>query len=222
MKIIECDQRSPEWYAARAGIPTASKFATVLVTKGRGKEGESVTRRRYIHQLAGERITGEPAASYDNDDMARGREMEPQAREDYAFIYDAEPEIVGFVTTDDGSAGCSPDSFIGASGALEIKTAAPHVLLEHMFKGDFPPEHRAQCQGVLWVAERDWIDLLIYWPRMKPFIVRAGRDEAYISDLAKAIAAFNDEVAAVVDRYRRFGEPGRLKAQFADSLLMAG
>lgn len=205
MKIIDCQQGTPEWHAARAGIPTASEFSTVLASKGRGKDGESVTRRRYIHKLAGERITGEPAESYTNQFMDRGHVMEPLAREDYAFIKDVEPLLVGFVTTDDGMAGCSPDSLIGDTGALEIKTAAPHILLEHMFKGEFPAEHKAQTQGVLWVAERDWIDLLIYWPKMKPFIVRAQRDEAYIADLAKAVAAFNEEVAAVVDQYQRYG-----------------
>lgn len=205
MRLIDCQQGTPEWHAARAGIPTASEFSTVLVSKGRGKDGESVTRRRYIHKLAGERITGEPADSYTNQFMDRGHVMEPQAREDYAFIKDVDPQLVGFVTTDDGMAGCSPDSLIGEDGALEIKTAAPHILLDHMFKGEFPPEHKAQTQGVLWVCEREWIDLLIYWPKMKPFIVRSRRDEAYIADLAKAVAAFNDEVAAVVDRYQRYG-----------------
>jgi len=205
VRLIDCQQGTPEWHAARAGIPTASEFSTVLVSKGRGKDGESVTRRRYIHKLAGERITGEPADSYTNQFMDRGHVMEPQAREDYAFIKDVDPQLVGFVTTDDGMAGCSPDSLIGEDGALEIKTAAPHILLDHMFKGEFPPEHKAQTQGVLWVCEREWIDLLIYWPKMKPFIVRSRRDEAYIADLAKAVAAFNDEVAAVVDRYQRYG-----------------
>lgn len=204
MKIIDCQQGTPEWHAARAGIPTASEFSTVLAS-GKTKGSESVTRRRYIHKLAGERITGEPAESYSNQFMERGHVMEPQAREDYAFIHDVEPQIVGFVTTDDGTAGCSPDSLIGEVGALEIKSAAPHILLDHMLKGDFPAEHRAQCQGVLWVAERDWIDLVAYWPKMKPFIVRAGRDEAYIADLAKAVAIFNEEVAAVVEQYQRYG-----------------
>jgi hypothetical protein len=40
---------------------------------------------------------------------------------------------------------------------------------------------------------------------MKPLIVRAQRDEAYIADLAKAVATFNEEVAAVVDLYQRYG-----------------
>lgn len=205
MKIIECDQGTPEWRAARAGIPTASEFATVLREKGRTKGSESVTRRAYINKLAGERITGEPATSYENPYMQRGREMEPQARDDYAFIHDVEPALVGFVTLDDGTAGASPDSFLGDAGMLEIKTAEPHILLDHFRRGEFPAEHIPQCQGNLWVCEREWIDILVYWPKMKPFVKRAFRDEAYIKDLAVAVAAFNEEVAAVVDQYQRYG-----------------
>ena len=160
MRIFECDQRSEAWFLARAGIPTSSEFATVLA-KGKGS-AESVTRRRYMLKLAGERFTGEPSESYENQNMIRGREMEPEARDFYAFVHDVEPRLIGFVTTDDGMAGCSPDSFIGDAGMLEIKTSFPHVLIELMLKGGFPPEYRAQCQGALWVAEREWIDLSVY------------------------------------------------------------
>ena len=58
MKIIDCVQGTSEWHAARAGIPTASEFKTVLRERGVSKGSESVTRRAYINKLAGERITG--------------------------------------------------------------------------------------------------------------------------------------------------------------------
>ena len=35
MQIIECEQRTEQWYQARVGMITASKFADVLA-KGRG------------------------------------------------------------------------------------------------------------------------------------------------------------------------------------------
>jgi hypothetical protein len=44
LQIIECEQGAPEWFAARAGIPTASRFATVMAS-GRGG-AESQTRRK--------------------------------------------------------------------------------------------------------------------------------------------------------------------------------
>ena len=54
MRIIDCEQGSPEWFKARAGIPTASEFHTVLA-KGKGG-GESLTRKTYLLKLAGEML----------------------------------------------------------------------------------------------------------------------------------------------------------------------
>lgn len=200
----DIDQGSEAWRLARCGIPTASRFATVLA-KGEGK-----TRKSYMRELAGEIITGLPADNYSNGHMERGHELEPEARELYAFITDAAPEQVGFIRN--GDVGCSPDSLIGNAGMLEIKTKLPALLIECIERGTFPPEHKAQCQGALWVAEREWIDIAVYWPGMPLFTCRAYRDEAYIGALASAVAAFNDELAALVELVRRYGNPAEAVA----------
>lgn len=200
ISIFNCAQGTEEWYLARAGIPTASMFATVMAS-GRGG-GESKTRAKYMRQLAGEIITGKPIEGYSNHHMERGHEMEPEARDLYAFATDTVPEIVGFVRN--GNKGCSPDSLVGANGMLEIKTKLPDLLIECLERDDFPPEHRAQCQGALWVAEREWIDITVYWPGMPVFIKRAYRDEPYIKTMAGAVDQFNDELAALVERVRSY------------------
>jgi hypothetical protein len=201
MDILDCEQGGDEWKAARCGLVTASRFATVLA---KGKDGgASLTRATYMRELAGEIITGEPAESFSNGHMERGKAMEGEARDYYAFVTDAPIQRVGFIRS--GPKGCSPDSLIGTNGALEIKTALPHILIELLTKDKFPPEHKAQCQGVLWVAEREWIDLAVYWPKMPTLIVRATRDEEYIKALAAAVDQFNEELAALVDRIRRYG-----------------
>ncbi|CAH1662037.1 Exonuclease [Hyphomicrobiales bacterium] len=202
LQIITCEQGTEEWHRARAGIPTASEFATVIA-KGRGG-GDSRTRQSYLYRLAGEIITGEPAETFTNAHMERGKVMEPEARDLYAFLNDVQPEQVGFIRN--GDKGCSPDSLIGDNGMLEIKTKLPALLLETMFRTDFPPEHMAQCQGALWVAERDWIDLAVYWPRMELVRRRAYRDEVYIAELARAIEIFNAELHEIVERYRAYGD----------------
>jgi hypothetical protein len=74
-----------EWFAARAGIPTASEFHTVLAVGKQG--GKSVTRVAYLNKLAGEILTGEPMPSYSNADMERGKIMEDEARDLYAFMH---------------------------------------------------------------------------------------------------------------------------------------
>jgi hypothetical protein len=196
MRVIECEQGTPEWLLARAGIPTASMFATVLA-KGEGK-----TRKTYMRKLAGEIITGEPMDSYSNAHMERGKVMEAEARDLYAFQQFVEPVQIGFIRS--GQKGCSPDSLVGDAGMCEVKTKLPHLQIEVLEAGKLPPEHVAQCQGALWVAEREWIDFVSYWPKMPLFVKRAYRDEAYIKALSEAIDVFNDELATLVERVRAF------------------
>ncbi len=200
-QIFDVEQRSPEWYAARAGIPTASEFATVMA-KGRGG-GDSKTRRTYMLKLAGEIITGEPMENYSNHHMERGREMEGEARSLYSFMTDNEPQPVGFIRNSD--AGASPDALINDDGLLEIKTKLPHLMIDLILKDEFPPEHRAQCQGQLWVAEREWLDLVVYWPSLPLFIKRVRWDRDYIKEMAGAVDAFNAELQQMVERVRAYG-----------------
>lgn len=201
IEIIDCAQNSEDWFRHRAGIATASQFKTVLAS-GRGG-GESLTRKKYLYTLAGEIITGEPAESFSNRHMERGHEMEGEARDFYAFLNDVEPERVGFIRN--GRKGASPDSLIGENGILEIKTAIPSILIELLMKDQFPPEHKAQTQGQLWIAERDWIDICVYWPGVPPLIKRAGRDEKYLTELSGAVDQFTDELDAIVAKIRAYG-----------------
>ena len=201
VEIFNCEQGTPEWFTARLGIPTASSFATVLASGNGG--GESKTRAKYMRQLAGEIITGKPMETYSNVHMERGKVMEAEARNFYSLIEGAEPQRIGFIKR--GRSGCSPDSLIGEKGMLEIKTALPDILLEYMEAGPtwFPPQHVAQCQGQLWIAERDSLDLVIYWPGINYFRRRIYRDEAYIKKLATEIDVFNAGVDAYVEIHRK-------------------
>ena len=105
MQIIDVEQGSPEWYAARLGIPTASAFSTILSSNKEAKDKK--TRTEYMRKLAGEIVTGEPMESYSNVHMERGKVQEDEARDLYAFMQDCDPQRVGFILN--GERGCSPD-----------------------------------------------------------------------------------------------------------------
>lgn len=205
MEVFDCIQGSPEWHACRAGVPTASNFAKIMA-----QSAERKGRADYMLRLAGEIITGKPAETFTNAAMERGREMEAEARDYYAFARDAELQLVGFIKNH--GAGASPDALNGDRGLAQFKTAEPHILIPMLLKNDFPNSHKAQCQGELWVLERDWTDLCIYWPGMPPLIVQAGRDEAYIRELAAEVERFNEELAELVEKVRRFGHVARAAA----------
>lgn len=209
--IFDVEQNTPEWYLARAGVPTASCFKMVLAE---GRKGErSKTRDGYLNQLADEVIYQDPVESYSNEDMERGKVMEAEARSIYALEHDVMPEQVGFIFNKKIRAGCSPDSLIDKNGILQIKTSYPRLWVQTMIKGEFPLEHKPQCQGELLVTEREWIDLMIYWPRRKPFIVRAFRDEPYLKNLENELRIFNDELESIALAMRtRLDLKGQLKA----------
>jgi hypothetical protein len=201
IEIIDCEQGSESWRRARLGIPTASCFSAIL-TKGKGSE-PSKTRLSYMRRLAAEIVLGEPLESFTNGSIERGKAMEPEARDYYALLHDVDPQIVGFIRN--GQKGCSPDAFIGNDGILEIKTSRPDLLIEIIDRDEVPEEHVAQIQGNLWVAEREWLDLIIYYTKMPAFIKRSYRDESYIANLSDAVEIFNAELDAMVERIRAYG-----------------
>jgi len=202
IEIFDCEQGSDQWLTLRLGIATASQFK-VLMVKTEEKKG----RATYLYKLAGEQLSGEPMEKFSNGDMEDGKIKEPILRDQYAFYRPCEPQLVGFIRN--GKCGCSPDALIGEHGMLEIKRAAPHVLipLRRRMRSDptyFPPEHLAQCQGGLMVTGRAWCDLVIGYPKMKPpIIVRTWRDEAYIQQLRDAVDLFELELRRLVEAERK-------------------
>jgi len=204
IQIHDVEQGSSEWFAVRAGIPTASEFSTVMA---KGKDGgRSITRDKYMRQLAGEILTGEPAPEgYSNAFMERGKALEDEARDLFAFIRDEEPQRVGFIRN--GNKGASPDSLIGSAAGLEIKVAIPAVQIERLQRGTIPTEHVPQVQGNLWVSERETWHFMSYCPKLPPLIIAVPRDEAYIRKLETAVDQFNVELYEIVERIRNYGRP---------------
>lgn len=195
--IHDVEQGTPEWYACRLGIPTASEFETVCAEKG-PRGGEPKGRRTYMLKLIGERMTGEPADNYTNQHMERGKVMEAEARDLYQMLTGYECRQVGFIRN--GDTGCSPDSLIGDDGMVEIKTKLPHLQLDCLLRDEIPAEHFPQLYGQLWVAERKWVDFVSYWPALPPFMKRVTRDEIRIAAIANGVAAFNAEMAELSAR----------------------
>lgn len=200
--ICDMEQGSEEWFAARLGRVTCSQFSTVMAL-GRGG-GESKTRRKYMLQLIGEKLTGNKAESYGNGHMDRGHVMEIEARDLYQLTTGYEVQQVGFVQFGDWLGG-SPDGLVNLDGAIEIKSALPHIHLETLLQDRVPPEHIAQCQGNLWVSDREWIDFISYWPALPVFIKRVHRDEGYIDKIRTSVKLFLEEMNEIIKKLDKLG-----------------
>lgn len=199
MRIIDCQQGSPEWIQARLGIPTASNFDQIVTPLGNLSKSSA----KYMHKLLAERLLGQPADAADNQWMQRGKELEPDAVRWYEFDRNVDTTPVGFVTNDLGTYGASPDRLVGADGLLEVKcpSVAEHVgnLLDMVIG------YTVQVQGQLWVCERQWCDLLSFNPRLPNACVRIERDEEFIEKLAHGV---NEFVVALEVRWQELLDKG--------------
>ena len=215
MRIIDCEQGSDAWIAARLGIPpTASEFHRII-TAAKGDLSKSA--RKYAHGLVVETLLGRPleTAAGASWAMQRGKAMEHFAIQQYSFANDVDVRRVGLVTTDDGRIGASPDGLvIGAGGGLEIKCCLDenHMGLFIDGPGD---DYRQQVQGNLAICELAWWDLYAYHPELPPVTIRTYRDEPYIAKLQAALSEFlamRDEMLARARASGFFGAPATLAA----------
>lgn len=197
MRIIDCEQGSPEWLSARLGVPSASQFSKIVTGKG----GKSTQVEAYINQLVAEELTGETTLVYVNEHMKRGTELEPDARELYEALTGNTVQELGFCLHDTVNAGCSPDGLVGEDGGLEIKCPAPATHVEWVKAGVVPSKHLQQIMGCLWITGRSWWDFMSYHQTMKPLIVRVERDEEYIATLAEHVTNAALKIKQDVNQY---------------------
>ncbi len=208
-RFDDVEQLSDDWFKLRRGIPTSSRFADVMASSD-----EMKMRTKYLYRLAGEVVSGETAETFRNDAMDRGRIMEPLARAYYERTHLVDVEPIGFVRrtvrplalgAKEFAVGASPDGLVTKRKGLEIKTVRPELLMAMKQRGAPPPEHRAQCQGTMFVADLDEVDLLLFYDgRNGPMALKftMTRDDVYIAKLRDALDAFSYELRQLVAQWR--------------------
>lgn len=195
------EQRSADWFAARLGRATASKFADAVSKLKTGKPSQA--RQSYAIQLVAERLTQQPTPFFVTAAMQWGIDNEPAARVEYAWKLGVEVEEVGFFEHPSMPAGASPDGLVGADGLVEFKCPSSTRHVETLLNG-MPDDHLPQVQGQLWITGRAWCDFVSYDPRMPKhlqlYVQRVPRDDAYINNLDAEIRTFLSEVDALVEK----------------------
>ncbi len=196
MKVIDCIQGTPEWFAARCGVPSASNFDMLITTKGE----PSKQRQKYLYRLAGETITGIAEESYTNAAMERGKVMEAEARQLYQLITGEEVKEVGFCLVE--GYGASPDGLVGDVGCIEIKCPNMATHVGYLLDNVLPTDYFQQTQGQLLVTGRKWCDFVSYYPGLKPLIIRVTRDEKFLKALQVELELFISELKTVVQKIK--------------------
>ena len=202
MIIVDCDQYDSVWNQNRCGKPTVSKFDKIVTPTGK-LTSESV-RNKYIDQKAGEAVSGRTEESFISSRMKIASAMEAESRQVYAMNHE-ELDVyeVGFVYKDERRMfGGSPDALCDPSGMFETKDAQFDIQIPRLRSGKMVQEHIPQCQGGLYVCEREWIDFQSYCSGLPVLCIRCYRDEAYIKLLAEELERFCMDLAIAIKRLR--------------------
>lgn len=198
----DMEQRTPEWFAARCGIVTASVVGQLLTPTL--KVADNDTSRGVTRALVAERLTGHVEETFVNGDMMRGIEHEPYARDKYAEHYAPVTEV-GFMVADFGGfkIGYSPDGLVGDDGLIEIKCPKAKSHLGTILEDAVPAYYMAQCQAALLVSGRDWCDYISFCAGMPLFVKRVTPDQVWHDAILEAVAAFETKATEMADAYLR-------------------
>lgn len=205
--IVEAEQRSAEWFAARVGRLTGSVAGDMLAA-GRTKSEESVKRRDLRLRLATERLTNQPQEdSYVNAVMQRGIDKEPDAFAAYEAQSGNLVRRTGFLTHDALMVGCSLDGDVDDfAGIVECKCPKSATHLGYLRERCVPKNHMPQIWHNLWVTGAQWCDFVSFDDRfpdaLQLFVCRVPRVELDIVAYEKCALAFLGEVAAEVEAVR--------------------
>lgn len=188
----QINQGSPEWFAIRKGMPTASNFKKILTAVG-VKDSKALS--PYIDDLIGQAFAPEEDEEFQgNRHTERGKELEPFAREAFIARTGHAVEEVGFCCMDDKTAGCSPDGLITCDGryvgGLEIKCLTRGKHVRYCIAGVLPDEFKAQVHGCLAVTGLPEWHFWSWHPRMEPLHVIV-RPDGYTRAMAEALREFS-------------------------------
>lgn len=189
------EQRSPEWFAQRAGKVTASSVYKVMA---KTKTGYSADRDNYQAQLVVERMTGKPTKTYSNAAMEWGVEQEANARAAYEAQMGKLVEEVGFIPHPTiPMCGASPDGVVG-DGLIEIKCPETATMIELQLNQKIPDKYMKQMQLQMRCADKQWCHFVVYDPRMPErlqlLIIHVDRDDKLIGEMEAEIIKFLAEV----------------------------
>ncbi len=217
MKIHDCKQGELAWAKLHFGIPTASGLDNLLTPEFELRKGELP--KTYVYKKVAEKLQGRPLIDLGSSSfmLEQGMIVEEEARPWYALEYDKKIKEVGFITTDDGRFGCSPDGLIPCSACgygqndvhvlncdlcmgLEIKSPAAHTHVKYLVNGALPKEYACQVMGSMFATGfKKWI-FVSYRRGFPALVLEIHRDERAMSMIRAAINQFHGDFDRAMDR----------------------
>lgn len=210
MIIHDVEQGSVEWLLARAGVVTASEAENLVTGTGKIRDGEMVT--SYRNKKLVEKWTGGPLPSLQGIfDVEQGELLESKARPAFTIHTGLETRTVGFITSDDGKIGCSPDALVGESSGCEIKCPRLETQIGYLLSGKVPKDYLTQIQFSMFVTGFQTWHFFSYHRSLCPLHLVVARDENFQRAITCAVEDFIKLLDASMKRLEELngGTPNR-------------
>lgn len=195
------EQGSSEWFDIRRGMITASTIGALITPKTVSAASNGVSRTK-LYELASERISGRVEDTPISWQMERGNLEEDRARGLYAEHYGPVHEV-GFITREIGGVliGFSPDGLCGDDGFIEIKSRSPKIHVQHVLRGEVPPENMAQIMTGLYVTGRSWCEYTSFSNGLGLWTKRVLPDPKWFEAIKQAALKAEQEITRIVNTY---------------------
>jgi hypothetical protein len=190
--LYHMEQRTPEWFAVRRGLLTASEFGPWLFDH---KTKKAVGARHTMICKLLAQIADQPEAPvFETWAMKRGTDLEPEAQAAFERATGLRVANVGFARSVHGSFGCSPDGLIFSNDVgYENKCPLPARHIEYYLAGVVPPEHWWQIVGCMAVTGASGWWFQSYCPGLPSLRVFVERN-AEAEKLLVALTEFSEEL----------------------------
>ena len=197
---MNAPQGTEEWLKKRLGKITGSTIHKIMSLKE-----NSSTRAKLLQDLTLERISGSPTKNIVTGPMARGLELESEARNAYE-LKNQKVILTGFIDHPTiKEAGVSPDGLVGEDGLIEIKCLNIKNHNEIVNKQNLPKQYNLQIQFQLACTNRAWCDFVAYHPESDHslYVKRVLPEYDLIKEIHEKAIIF---VSEVEEKYRAMKE----------------
>lgn len=205
MRTHAIQQGSLDWFNLRCGVVTASEINRLLTPA----KLDPVAGKGFISYLS-EKLAekwGGPLSGANTWDMDQGTLLEEEARPAFTVETGIAVSTAGFVTTDDGRVGCSPDGVIMDGdkivSGVEIKCPLPQTHIKYLLDGELPTEYRLQVHASMLVTGAPHWWFFSYRRRMPPLCLKIERDDAIQGHMQRVLDPF---LNAMEDAWARLVE----------------
>ncbi len=213
MKIHDCEQMTIEWIRLHFGIPSAAALDQLLTPEFELRKGEMP--KTYVYRKVAEVIQNRPVIDLSTSSfmMEQGMILESEARPWFELEYDKKVKTVGFITSDDGRFGCSPDGLIlNEECGLEIKCPSAPVHVKYLVNGVLPKEYVTQVYGSMFVTGfKRWI-FVSYRRGFPALVLEIYAGDQAMSRIAEAVDSFHSEFDRAMQRIQNIAKLRDLEA----------